>query len=163
VRKLSALLILAIVYFPLAFATLTLASIRPWVLDRGFYERIVNDERLYEAALTDDLSNRINNEAFTTVEQLPVSALSNALREVVGLTLVNASHPDQWLHMPIPNAKRSEWHGFLTDQKAGHLRLMDQIISLETRLNAIVYEAFDLTPEERQLIEDTTKYPYGEV
>ena len=83
--------------------------------------------------------------------------------EVVGLTLVNTSHPDQWLHMPIPNAKRSEWHGFLADQKAGHLRLMDQIISLETRLNAIVYEAFDLTPEERQLIEDTTKYPYGEV
>jgi pimeloyl-ACP methyl ester carboxylesterase len=24
--------------------------------------------------------------------------------EVVGLTLVDASHPDQWLHMPIPNA-----------------------------------------------------------
>ena len=26
-----------------------------------------------------------------------------------------------------------------------------------------VYDAFDLTPDERQLIEDTTKYPYGEV
>lgn len=26
--------------------------------------------------------------------------------EVVGLTLVDASHPDQWLHMPIPNANQ---------------------------------------------------------
>lgn len=26
--------------------------------------------------------------------------------EVVGLTLVDASHPDQWLHMPVPNAER---------------------------------------------------------
>ena len=26
--------------------------------------------------------------------------------EVVGLTLVDASHPDQWLHMPVPNANR---------------------------------------------------------
>ncbi|MBZ0292126.1 MAG: alpha/beta hydrolase [Anaerolineae bacterium] len=26
--------------------------------------------------------------------------------EVAGLTLVDASHPDQWLHMPIPNSNR---------------------------------------------------------
>jgi pimeloyl-ACP methyl ester carboxylesterase len=26
--------------------------------------------------------------------------------EVVGLTLVDASHPDQWQHMPVPNAER---------------------------------------------------------
>lgn len=26
--------------------------------------------------------------------------------EVVGLALVDASHPDQWLHMPVPNAER---------------------------------------------------------
>lgn len=26
--------------------------------------------------------------------------------EVAGLTLVDASHPDQWLHMPVPNAER---------------------------------------------------------
>jgi hypothetical protein len=41
--------------------------------------------------------------------------------------------------------------------------LTDAIIALETRLNEIVYDAFDLTPEERDLIESTTKYPYGEV
>lgn len=27
-------------------------------------------------------------------------------QEVVGLVLVDASHPDQWLHMPVPNADR---------------------------------------------------------
>ena len=82
-RKLSVFLILVIMFLPLAFTAITLASIRPWVLDGGFYERILNNERLYEAVLTDELPNRINNGAFTVVEQLPVSALSNALREVV--------------------------------------------------------------------------------
>jgi hypothetical protein len=51
----------------------------------------------------------------------------------------------------------------LAEQKAGHQDLTEQIIALETRMNAIVYNAFDLTQEERQLIEETTKYPYGEV
>ncbi len=63
----------------------------------------------------------------------------------------------------IPLSKRSEWRGFLAEQKTGHQDLTGQIIALETRMNAIVYDAFDLTPEERQLIEETTKYPYGEV
>ncbi len=63
----------------------------------------------------------------------------------------------------IPLNKRSEWRGFLAEQKAGHQDLSGQIIALETRINAIVYDALDLTPEERQLIEETTKYPYGEV
>ena len=63
----------------------------------------------------------------------------------------------------IPLNKRSEWRSFLAEQKAGHQDLTQQIIALETRMNAIVYDAFNLTPEERQLIEDTTKYPYGEV
>ncbi|MEQ8675489.1 MAG: hypothetical protein RLP44_18030 [Aggregatilineales bacterium] len=63
----------------------------------------------------------------------------------------------------IPLGKRSEWRKFLAEQKAQHQRLTDAIIAQETRLNAIVYDAFKLTPEERQLIEDTTKYPYGEL
>lgn len=46
---------------------------------------------------------------------------------------------------------------------AEQVRLTDAIIALETRMNVIVYNAFDLTPEERHLIEETTKYPYGEV
>jgi hypothetical protein len=63
----------------------------------------------------------------------------------------------------IPLGKRSQWRAFLADQQAEHQRLTDAIIALETRLNEIVYDAFDLTPEERDLIESTTKYPYGEV
>lgn len=63
----------------------------------------------------------------------------------------------------IPLGKRSEWRGYLADETAKHADLSAQIIALETRMNAIVYDAFDLTPEERRLIEQTTKYPYGEV
>lgn len=63
----------------------------------------------------------------------------------------------------IPLGKRSEWRKFLAEQKAKHQSLTDDIIAQETRLNAIVYDAFKLNQEERQLIEDTTKYPYGEV
>jgi len=63
----------------------------------------------------------------------------------------------------IPFGKRLKWREFLTDQKAEHIRLTNQIIGLETRMNDIVYDAFDLTPEERALIEKATKYPYGAV
>ncbi|MBZ0308459.1 MAG: Eco57I restriction-modification methylase domain-containing protein, partial [Anaerolineae bacterium] len=63
----------------------------------------------------------------------------------------------------IPLNRRSEWRRFLAEQQAEHQRLTDAIIAQEIRLNDIVYDAFDLTPEERQLIEETTKYPYGEV
>lgn len=67
------------------------------------------------------------------------------------------------LGQEIPLRSRGEWRGFLAEQKAEHQRLTDAIIALEVRLNDIVYDAFDLTPEERHLIEQTTKYPYGEV
>lgn len=82
-RKLSALFILIVVFFPLAFTAMTLTSIRPWVLDRGFYERLVNDERLYESLLIEDLPNQFNQEIFTAGEQLPLTALRSALRGVV--------------------------------------------------------------------------------
>ncbi len=82
-RKLIALFTLIVVFFPLAFAAMTLTSIRPWVLDRGFYEGIMNDEALYEALLSNDLPRRFNRDAFTEVEQLPLEALSIALRDVL--------------------------------------------------------------------------------
>lgn len=82
-RKLSALFILIVVFIPLTFAAMTLASIRPWILDRGFYEGVVNDEALYEAMLTDEMPRRFNRDTFTEVEQLPVEALGTALREVL--------------------------------------------------------------------------------
>lgn len=81
-RKAYALFIVIVVFLPLAFSAMTLTSIRPWILDRGFYERIISDERLYEGLLTEELPNRFNEEFITSIEQLPVSALSIALREV---------------------------------------------------------------------------------
>lgn len=63
----------------------------------------------------------------------------------------------------IPLGNRREWRGFLSEQKAEHKRLTDEIIRLETALNVVVYKAFNLTPEEIDLIERATKYPYGAV
>jgi hypothetical protein len=36
-------------------------------------------------------------------------------------------------------------------------------VRLETDLNAHVYDLFNLTPEEIRIIEESTKYRYGEV
>ena len=63
----------------------------------------------------------------------------------------------------IPLRDRGRWRAFLAEQQAEHRRLTAQIVTLETRLNATVYDAFALTPDERALIESTTKYPYGAV
>ena len=41
-------------------------------------------------------------------------------------------------------------------------RLTDEIVRLETALNAEVYAAFALSNEEITLIERETKYSYGE-
>jgi hypothetical protein len=67
------------------------------------------------------------------------------------------------LKTDIPVKERDDWEDWLTTQRAEHHRLTADIIRLETDLNAIVYGLFDLTPAEMQLIEETTKYPYGEV
>jgi hypothetical protein len=63
----------------------------------------------------------------------------------------------------IPVGERDEWERYLADQQEKHRQATDQIIALETRLNAIVYQAFKLTPDEIALIEQATKYPYGAV
>lgn len=47
--------------------------------------------------------------------------------------------------------------------RAGHGRLTAEIVRLETDLNAHVYQLFDLTAAEIKIIEDSTKYKYGEV
>jgi hypothetical protein len=64
---------------------------------------------------------------------------------------------------PIPLAERDEWDTFLTDRRTQHERLTGEIVALETELNERVYRLFDLTAEEIRLIEETTKYRYGEV
>lgn len=63
----------------------------------------------------------------------------------------------------IPVRERGDWEAYLLDEQAKHNDLTAQIIALETQLNAVVYEAFDLTPDEIALIEEATRYPYGAV
>ena len=63
----------------------------------------------------------------------------------------------------IPVRERGDWEAYLLGELAKHNDLTQQIIALETQLNAVVYAAFDLTPDEIALIEEATKYPYGAV
>ena len=63
----------------------------------------------------------------------------------------------------IPVKERNDWESWLTDQRAEHQRLTADIIGHETDLNARVYALFDLTDEEIAVVEESTKYPYGEV
>jgi hypothetical protein len=63
----------------------------------------------------------------------------------------------------IPVRQLAEWRDHLASQQAQHNRLTAQIVDLETRLNAIVYQAFDLDEAEIRLIEENTRYPYGAV
>lgn len=63
----------------------------------------------------------------------------------------------------IPLAERDDWEEYLADQTVKHQALTDQIIALEIELNDIVYGLFELTQEEIQIIEESTKYKYGEV
>ena len=82
-RKLVALFILICVFFPLAVTAMSLTSIRPWVLDRSFYERIVSDERIYEPALIAEMPVRFNRTVLNDTEQIPLEALKIALNTVV--------------------------------------------------------------------------------
>ena len=51
----------------------------------------------------------------------------------------------------------------LSLRRTEHDRRTAEIVRLETQFNARVYALFDLTPEEIKLIEESTKYRYGEV
>lgn len=63
----------------------------------------------------------------------------------------------------IPLAERDEWEDWLEDRRAMHERRTAEIIRLETELNRRIYELFDLAPKEVEVIEEATKYRYGEV
>lgn len=58
---------------------------------------------------------------------------------------------------------RDEWEDWLEGRRGQHERLTGEIARLETQLNERVYGLFDLTSEEIQVIEESTKYRYGEV
>lgn len=63
----------------------------------------------------------------------------------------------------IPLKERQEWENYLKEQQTQHQTLTNQIIALEIELNKLVYQLYNLTPEEIALVEDATKYPYGAV
>jgi hypothetical protein len=67
------------------------------------------------------------------------------------------------LKREIPVRQRDDWEGWLAVQRAEHAQRTAEIVRLETQLNARVYGLFDLTPAEITLIEQSTKYRYGEV
>lgn len=63
----------------------------------------------------------------------------------------------------IPLAERDDWEAWLKQRRSRRQQLTAEIIRLETELNQRVYALFDLTPAETTIIEDSTKYRYGEV
>jgi hypothetical protein len=63
----------------------------------------------------------------------------------------------------IPLKERGEWERYLADRRKQYEQKMAEIIRLETELNTLVYKLFNLTPDEIKIIEESTKYQYGEV
>jgi hypothetical protein len=63
----------------------------------------------------------------------------------------------------IPLAERDDWEAWLGKQQAEHRALTDEIVRMETELNARVYALFKLTPDEIAIIEESTAFRYGEV
>ena len=63
----------------------------------------------------------------------------------------------------IPLKQRDDWDEWLQSRRAEHATRTESIVRLETELNARVYTLFDLTRAEITIIEESTKYKYGEV
>jgi hypothetical protein len=59
--------------------------------------------------------------------------------------------------------ERDDWQEWLDLQRTTHREHTEAIIRLETQLNQRVYNLFNLTRDEIALIEESTKYRYGEV
>jgi len=75
-RKFFTLLICFGLFLPLTLSAMIMTSMRPWILDRSFYEGVVNDDRVYEVLLNGELANQLNRQVFA--DQLPVTALNTA-------------------------------------------------------------------------------------
>ena len=63
----------------------------------------------------------------------------------------------------IPLAQRDEWEEWLGSRRREHEGATAEIVRMETELNKRVYALFELTPAEIRIIEESTKYEYGEV
>ncbi|HJT59404.1 MAG TPA: N-6 DNA methylase [Ktedonobacteraceae bacterium] len=62
----------------------------------------------------------------------------------------------------IPLKERDDWEALLRERTAEIEQLTNKIVALETELNAAVYDVFGLDDAERRLVEEETKYGYGE-
>jgi len=62
----------------------------------------------------------------------------------------------------IPLKERGEWQELFQEQQSEIERLTAEIVRLEEELNAAVYAVYGLSEEEIALIEQETKYQYGE-
>ncbi|RAQ97407.1 Eco57I restriction-modification methylase domain-containing protein [Thermogemmatispora tikiterensis] len=62
----------------------------------------------------------------------------------------------------IPLKDRDEWEELLSERRQAIEQLTAEIVHLETALNNAVYDAFALDQPERTLIEEETRYRYGE-
>ncbi len=82
-RKFLTVLIWLGLFFPLAVSAMMMSSMRPWILDRAFYEGVVNDGRVDDVLWNGELANQFNRQVFSAADQLPVAALNSALREVI--------------------------------------------------------------------------------
>jgi hypothetical protein len=67
------------------------------------------------------------------------------------------------LILPVREATAKAWEEWLAARRAEHAQRTAEIVRLETQLNARVYTLFDLAPAEIKIIEESTKYRYGEV
>jgi hypothetical protein len=63
----------------------------------------------------------------------------------------------------IPVPEREQWETWLATKRAEFERMTAAIIDGERELNDRVYRLYGLDADEIKLIEETTKYPYGEV
>ncbi len=63
----------------------------------------------------------------------------------------------------VPVSERDDWETWLAERKAEHRTRTAEIVRLETELNARVYALFGLTAAEIEVVEESTKYRYGEV
>ena len=63
----------------------------------------------------------------------------------------------------IPLRQRDDWEEWLASRRIEHEQRTAEIVRLETELNARVYTLFDLSAAEITIVEESTKYRYGEV
>jgi len=97
---------------------------------------------------------------------LRIEALNHALRDIpperVRLHVCWGSYHGPHTH-DIPLRDRDDWEAWLAARRAEHVQRTEAIVRMETELNARVYALFDLTAAEITIVEESTKYRYGEV